>query len=85
MMWMTHEDRGRSFLILFGILAVFVLLSVIWRKSLEQRRRQYQVLLELLEREHGEELPWVVEEKQLADYQALEKEIARHVRLSSSP
>ncbi len=77
MMWMSHENRGRSFLMLLAVLAAFVLLSTLWRKSLEKRKRQYQVLLDLLEREHGNELPWVLEEKQLAEYQALEKEIAR--------
>ncbi len=81
--WMTYEDREHKVFVIVGILVFMVFLSTIWRKSLEKRRQQYQVLLELLEREHGDELPWVVEEKQLADYQALEKEIARHASVSA--
>jgi len=71
----THEKGFVAFLIMLICMTVA---GPVRFSQLKQRYQRDRALLEILERDHGDELPWVEVEKHLAEVSALEQELAKH-------
>lgn len=80
--WQSHH---RSALFVFaGVLVTAFLFLMLMRRIARSHYQRDKLLLQVLEREHADELPWIEEERQearvkehLAAVRAIQREVAR--------